>query len=516
MYAPPILPAAARTSFRLKAELQAALPSLAWCMQLEQDDLVARVRHGAEVLVLPDAIVEGCWAAPLTGEDLLKSDVSAATGVVLYEGGLWLCTPTNTMARLHSLRQGSRLLVSNSMALLCAASGLDLDPSYAFYKNDLCSITEGLDKARRTLPMARGEQLRLHYHCNVRVGADLSLQEQAKPCPEIGDNYESYRQLLLDRLGAALGNAADERRPVRLSPIGTLSRGYDSVSCSVLGRELGCQEVLCFRDPETQDADADNGADLAARLGLQVHLASRTAYQSLDLCPLFLSTGTGGEDVFLGVHAERLRHRVLITGFHGDKVWDRHTRYLSPDIVRGDPSGADLEEFRLEYGFFHLPVPFIGCQRVRDIQAISEGEALVAWRVAGDYDRPICRRLGEDAGLPREAFGMRKRVMSRAFSHSDQIAGYLGPRAEAVFRAYLAQHPVCRRVPDRPLHALHGGLVQMGRALGRHTYGLQRLVEELSHRLARYADDFQAQRALFPWGFAHRLVRYQTALSTAR
>ncbi|MGM9515365.1 hypothetical protein ACS5PK_14000 [Roseateles sp. DB2] len=496
---------------RLEARLQTELPALAWCMQLQQGDEAAQVDHGAEVLVLPDAIAEGCWAGALSAEGLLTADVCAATGVALHQGALWLCTPTHTLSRLHSLRLGSRLLVSNSLALVCAAAGRELDAGYAFYKDDFCSIQDGLSLARRSVPLADGHQLHLHYHCNVRVGADLRLQEQAKACPDIGSSYESYRALLLERIGAALRNAADERRPVGLQPISTLSRGYDSVTCTVLARELGCQEVLCFRDPEAQEPDADNGAALAARLGMQAHVAQRTAYQALDVCPLFLSTGTGGEDVFLAAHADVLRHRVLISGFHGDKVWDRHASNFSPDIVRGDPSGADLEEFRLDLGFFHLPVPFIACQRKQAIHAISAGEALAAWRVPGDYDRPFCRRLGEDAGLPRESFGMKKRVMSRAFSRGDQISSYLGPHAEPAFRDYLARHPVARRPQDLLLHTLQRGLTALGRTLGRHSYRLQRLLDAAAQRLSRHADDFHAQRALFPWGFAQRLEHYQAA-----
>lgn len=503
--------APAADTLRLEARLRPELPALAWCLELQQGDPVAQVDHGAEVLVLPDVIAEGCWAGALTAEGLLNADVCAATGVALHDEALWLCTPTHTLSRLHSIQLGQRLLVSNSMPLLCAAAGLDLDPGYAFYKDDLCSIKDGLSRARRSVPLAGGHALRLHYHCNVRIGTDLGLEERPKACPVIGGSYESYRALLLDRLGAALRNAADERRPVRLQPISTLSRGYDSVSCTVLARELGCREVLCFRDPEAAEPDADNGAALAAQLGLQAHVAQRTAYQSLNACPLFLSTGTGGEDVFLAVHAELLRHRVLISGFHGDKVWDRHASQISADIVRGDPSGADLEEFRLDLGFFHLPVPFIGCQAKKDIHAISAGEALAAWRVPGDYDRPICRRLGEDAGLPREGFGMKKRVMSRAFSRGDQTRSYLGPQAEPAFRDYLARHPVPRRPQDLFLHALQRGLTALGRTLGRHSYRLQRLLDAQAQRLSRHADDFHAQRALFPWGFAQRLSRYQAA-----
>lgn len=499
--------------FSLEPTLLPTLPPLAWCLQLQDGETVARIRHGAEVLVLPDAVVEGCWAGPLTAEGLLGADVCAATGVALQAGALWLCTPTHTVSRLHSLRHHGSLFVSNSMALVCAAAGLDLDPGHAFYKDDLSSIQEGLALARRTLPLAQGHVLQLHYHCNVRVTPERQLKEQPKRCPDIGADFEAYRALLRDRLGAALRNAADPQRPVQLRPISTLSRGYDSVTCTVLAREFGCEEVLCFRDPSATQPDADNGSALAVHLGLRAHVAGRTDYQALDACPTFLATGTGGEDVFLAAHAGRLRHRVLITGFHGDKVWDRHGESNSPDIVRGDPSGADLEEFRLAQGFFHLPLPFVGCQQLASIRAISRADALADWRVEGDYDRPICRRIGEEAGLARASFGQRKCVMSRAFAHSDQIAAYLGPQADASFRQYLAQHPVRAGFGDRLLHALHAGLTHLARRVGLHSWRMQRAVAAPAFLLRRHADDFEAQRALFPWAFAQQRARYVAACS---
>jgi hypothetical protein len=50
------------------------------------------------------------------------------------------------------------------------------------------------------------------------------------------------------------------------------------------------------------------------------------------------------------------------------------------------------------------------------------------WDVPGDYSRPICRRIAETAGVPREVFGIKKR------------AGSLNERAltDASRRDYLA------------------------------------------------------------------------------
>jgi hypothetical protein len=105
---------------------------------------------------------------------------------------------------------------------------------------------------------------------------------------------------------------------------------------------------------------------------------------------------------------------VVFTGFHGDKVWDKHTRALGPDIVRGDTSGSDLAEYRLEVGFVNCPVPYWGVRQIRDIHAISNSSELAPWDTGDDYSRPICRRIVEERGVPRDAFGRQKRGMFRA------------------------------------------------------------------------------------------------------
>ena len=322
--------------------------------------------------------------------------------------------------------------------------------------------------------------------------------------------------MLEARLKALLANAEDVRRETRMQPISTLSRGYDSVACTVLARPAGCREVLCFHDPSSEEPHADDGTELAARLGLRSHSMSRLAYRELADEPVFLATGTGGEDAFFAPYASLLRHRVLVSGFHGDKVWDRHTTYLSSDIVRGDPSGGDLEEFRLRVGFFHVPLPFVGCQDVSAIHAISNHEELSAWRVPGGYDRPICRRLGEDAGLLRADFGMRKRVMSRAFNESSKMGEYFGAGSLRRFTSYLDKHHVAATWSQRALHRISRGSLASERIIGRYSFRLGQLAGRPAAMLSRFQDDFDAKRAIFPWAFEVLLDEYQSALNAAQ
>jgi hypothetical protein len=104
---------------------------------------------------------------------------------------------------------------------------------------------------------------------------------------------------------------------------------------------------------------------------------------------------------------------VVFTGFHGDKVWDRKTHDLGPEIVRSDASGTDLTEYRLWVGFVNCAVPYLGVRQINDIHAISTSGELFPWDVERGYSRPICRRIIEERGVPRNLFGVQKKATAQ-------------------------------------------------------------------------------------------------------
>src|SRR5262249_60392558 len=124
-----------------------------------------------------------------------------------------------------------------------------------------------------------------------------------------------------------------------------------------------------------------------------------------------------GEEVVSRAFADPLPGRVLVTGFHGDKMWER-TIHPTPDIKRGDISGSSLGEFRLVRDFVHVPVPFIGCRRHEDVWRISNAAEMQPYSIGGHYDRPLAPRLPESARVPPDAFARAKRAASRrTFPH---------------------------------------------------------------------------------------------------
>jgi hypothetical protein len=81
---------------------------------------------------------------------------------------------------------------------------------------------------------------------------------------------------------------------------------------------------------------------------------------------------------------------------------------LDATMRRLDVGGHGLGEARLTAGFIHLPLPFIGARRKEDIVTITESPEMDPWRLRNTYDRPIARRISEEAGVPRHIFGQLK------------------------------------------------------------------------------------------------------------
>lgn len=124
-------------------------------------------------------------------------------------------------------------------------------------------------------------------------------------------------------------------------------------------------------------------------------------------------------------------------------MWSPHHRIVSREIQRGDPSGNTLAEFRLHAGFVHAVVPMIGAEHHPAIDAISKSGEMDAWRVPGSYDRPIPRRIAEEAGVPRQAFGQKKLAVSAPLEEllADPCA-LMSPETAEDFREYVREHPL--------------------------------------------------------------------------
>ena len=104
-----------------------------------------------------------------------------------------------------------------------------------------------------------------------------------------------------------------------------------------------------------------------------------------------------------------------------------------------------MEEFRLRVGFVHLPVPTIGALMTPELRRISRSQAMKPWVVSPNYDRPIPRRMAEEAGVPREWFGQNKKAVGARFFDGpnrspDDLKIHLSPSSFRDYQQYFTHH----------------------------------------------------------------------------
>src|SRR3954469_6526077 len=497
-------------TMHFRFQLAESWPALAWLARCDRQSDVVDVIHGARVEVTRHWFCEAVWDRPFAAGDFDQTDLVFGSGARLRDGSVTFVSAGSTVDRLQYLQAGPLTLISNSLPCLMAAADGQVDPAYPHYFRDFSSIRLGLSRYRPTLPTSAGVA-RLVYFQNVKWDG-TRLRETDKPTPTRDfrsiERYRGFLETALQRLGDNL-TARERRFPYRL--LGTISSGYDSPAVAVLARNAGLRDVISF--DRARDADADSGLDIAMRLGLGVTFIAREAWRGKPLAEVpFIAADAKGEDVFFKSAEEQLNGAVLLTGFHGDKIWGKYTKALGPDVARGDQSGLSLTEFRLRAGFIHCPVPFMGVQQIGDVNRLSRSPALARWDVPGEYTRPICRQIVEEAGIPRDAFGMRKKAASvlffngSTFLSADALAEYL-PWLEANAEAW-------RRAGIAPPDATPG----------RHETSLQAAVARLSRliaavaplRVARYVSGWAEREPLFRWVFPWALDRARAVYARPR
>lgn len=388
---------------RLTTRAVSGLPSLAWCLAVEGE--TARLVHGPGVETGPDWFVEGAWDAPFKEHGFLRSLAFTGTGGVVEDGRLTLASPCHTTECLYSLSGGGGpRWWSNSLPFLLLEAGDALDPAYLDYEADVMSVSLGLDRLTKSSPVRSGRRLGYHWFCNV----DAATGEET-PKVEAGlfRAYEQYAAFLREKTRAVAANAVDPARRVQYPPIVFASNGYDSSTCALLAREAGCDEGVVFESKKK--VRVDSGVAVLRALGYsRITELDELDYKSLDCADLFLAGGELGTSVFFAAAADQLKGRLLFSGVHGDKVWEKTNGDVNRVIRRSPYPDTARQEFRLVTGYLNFPVPFLGVTRMEDFLRIANMDEMRPWSVGGDYDRPIPRRLLEEKGVPRGIFALSK------------------------------------------------------------------------------------------------------------
>jgi hypothetical protein len=388
-----------------------------------------------------DWLAEAVWAGEFCAGDFDKTDLVFGTGIRCRGDNVTFVSSGSTLDRLWHCRHNGRQYVSNSLPALLAVAGLSLRDDYD-YATPMKTICGGLSAYRRVFA-TDSSSIHVVYFSNLSYDGE-GLVEVRKP--DESPDFTSYRDYTSFLLGCAKGLKENLCSPERQTPVATLtsvSSGYDSPAASVIARHAGCKDAVTFLKAASLWRGADSGQTIGHQLGLRVGALDATAAGYPLEETIWSVVGRPGVlNWTLFDYPEPLC--CFFTGCHGDKVWAR----VGPELadVFEIPSVADLGigEFRLFKGVFHCPVPFWGIRKLGQIRAISALPEMKAWTLGTAYDRPIPRRIAEEAGVSRELFGIRKKnTSSEAF-----FLWPYSPDAKASFARYVRGRG--QYAPSRP------------------------------------------------------------------
>ncbi len=495
---------------RLCFQQESTWPCLAWVAECSGKQVA--VRHGNNVETNADWFGECIWDGKYTDGDLDRAEHVFGSGARVRDGEVIFVASSSVLDRLHWIADDDRLVVSNSMTALLALtdSQLPLDASYPSFFRSIC---KGLDDYQRVLELAAPRvQLHMAYFQNlVWDGGDVRLTPKPHRGREL-NSYDEYRSQISHVIRSLSENWSDHHRNTQYTPLSTVSTGYDSTAASAIGKDVGLSESMTIVN--SRSGESDDGSLVAEQLGLTCHRIERSAWQSTTFSEVpFIASDAKGEDVYVAGAGDLLSQRVLLTGYGGSRVWGLKED-LCEQFQRGDQSGLSHCEARLVHGYMHLPVPFLVARQPGDLRRISRTTEMEPWHVPGKYNCPLARRIVEEQGVDREAFGMKKKAASVLLydrtsflsEESEQdFWDWYGDRFRGTQRLRnYAQHALCGLASN----AARFGQVAahfVGQPL--HSRWLNRIAH--SSRLSEIASYQPHFRYLFPWAVEKHLQAYR-------
>lgn len=399
---------------KLSPKLISDWPKLAWVARFKQGGDEVEVYHGPMVETSGQWIVEAVWAGDFKSGDFDRVDMVFGSGIRCREGKVIFVSSSTSMDRLCYCEKNGTWHVSNSLAALVACAGLTLkeDFPYANGGDGYVRTTWGLESCIRSIPMKHGEAN--FIWCNNLVFDGQSLLEIEKPdiTPHF-KTFDDYYSFLVESARLLKQNLSSERRSHKITPLVSVSSGYDSPAAAVIAKHAGCEQSVTIRQSTSMWRGSDSGQVIAKHLGLSCRSCNRTAKNYPNEAAVWAGSGYCNlMNWTLFDYPESLC--LFFQGNYGDAIWDR--RKLPRPFVMDIWDDLGMSEFRLSAGMFQCIVPFWGMKRAEEIADITFLPEMEPWTLHTDYDRPIPRRIVEQAGVPRDAFAIRKKNTSHESS----------------------------------------------------------------------------------------------------
>jgi hypothetical protein len=443
------------------------LPPLSWAAEITPKQVT--VHHGSRLEHGPDWLVDGCWPGPFEA-GLPEGNVDGffAFSLRLTENGVIVETPSNPCERISLWSSPERVVVSPSIAFILALTDGAADPSYPDYLHDFFHIIQRISQNEGSVPLAGGETLQVIANRRVTISNQLAVRVEYRPLERSFRSFAEYKAFLQKTLVDVRDNVLSPARRFSYGLASTISSGYDSLMVNVLAAPLGWKDAATFCAEKDSE---DSGAQFGPRLGMEVIPIDPASYLQEPNFPEaeFIGTGTRGEDVVFSGGASYFRNKLLLTGTYADYLERDVFGIPNADIYRITTTGCALREFRWRTGFLHVPLAHAGGMGLMSFKAISNSREMKPWSVGGNYDRPISRRIIEEAGFARGSFAAAKRGMIRATfdAPDDRLRLWMNPRSFESLRQFAQKHASCRPLRARLQRLGKYGLYRAERLIGR-------------------------------------------------
>lgn len=423
--------------FTFEVVRNALLPKLGWYADVTKGH--CKVEVGALVEVDPSAkpswVMAGMWDGPFTKGSFADAEHRFGSGLALVNGELKVAPAHSTVDRCIYGRDGERWFLSNSLVLVLARTGarLSLEFDHRPWGESMClGVNHYLKHIAVEHPTIPQLQQLIWETLTVRSDGSygFALSDKVHSFGDYAQYIAKYREAL-QRLWA---NATDKARAKPMRAVTSASRGYDSASVTamvapVTGRipswtaqRSNTRIPPMLRKLMNTDVSDDDGSEIARTLGCEPQ------YLDLELDGLpeeleawcWAGAQISPELVFRSLLEEADTHEVptvFFAGHNGDGLWEVNLSdwAMTGQVIRGAQSGYSLIEARHRYAVVECSTPYLFSRSVQSVNRISKSSEMEPWRLNNAYDRPIPRRILEEAGVPREAFGWGKKAVAQDF-----------------------------------------------------------------------------------------------------
>ncbi len=507
-----------------------SLPKLAWYAVINRGVCDVEVGRFVEVDANPEPawVVSGLWAGDFATGDFHTSEHVFGSGLRLADHEVVVVPAHSMVDRCVYARDGQVWHVSNSLVVLLGRLGARLDPE-ADHRRWSESTCFGLHNYLRQFSVVHPRfsvMSQLVYealHLDTAGEASYRLHDRRHTFTDFHD----YVLQVKGALDALWHNATDARRRRPMRAVATVSRGYDSPTVLALVQPVIGAPLVTWASARSNtrvpavvqrlmhtDLSNDDGSEIAWRLGAEPrHLDLDETKIPAELeAWCWASTQSSPELLFHSMLSEADTHDVptiLFSGHGGDAMWEYGLAELtqSGQLIRGSPSGAALIEARVRYGVIDCSPALLFGRSLPSLYKVTRSAELAPWRLDNGYDRPICRRILEERGVPRDAFGWGKKAVAEDVESPQgaelrklffEQSGW-SPLTEEIYRdVNLGLYFGSRARSFLEFHGDRAKIVWSGRADGK-------------RRLARWTD-LQRQTFLMTTGWL--ADRYATKVTT--